>query len=46
MATGAADSPLRINGVTGILSVDADGIIHRELTLARINSGVAAAITP
>ena len=46
VATGAADSPLRINGVTGILSVDADGIIHRELTLARINSGVAAAITP
>jgi len=46
MATGATDSPLRIDGVTGILSVGTDGIIRRDLTLARINAGVAAAVTP
>lgn len=46
MTTGAVDSPLRIDGVTGVLSVGTDGIIHRELTLARINAGVAAAVTP
>jgi hypothetical protein len=46
MATGATDSQLRIDGVTGILSVGTDGIIRRDLTLARINAGVAAAVTP
>jgi outer membrane PBP1 activator LpoA protein len=46
MATGATDSPLRIDGVTGILSVGTDGIIRRDLTLACINAGVAAAVTP
>jgi len=44
--TGSQDSPLRIEGVTGVLSIDADGIVRRELTLARIEAGVATAAKP
>ena len=46
LTTGSTDAPLRIDGVTGALSIGADGIGHRELTLARIDAGVAAAVTP
>ena len=46
LTTGVTDAPLRIDGVTGALSIGADGIVHRELTLARIDAGVAAAVTP
>ncbi|MBU6210679.1 MAG: penicillin-binding protein activator [Gammaproteobacteria bacterium] len=46
LATGTTESSLRIDGVTGILSIGADGIIQRELTLAHIDAGVAAAVTP
>lgn len=45
LATGTTESSLRIDGVTGILSIGADGIIQRELTLAHIDAGVAAAVT-
>lgn len=46
LATGTTASSLRIDGATGILSIGADGIIQRELTLAHIDAGVAAAVTP
>ena len=46
LSAGSQDSPLRIEGVTGVLSIDADGIVRRELTLARIEAGVATAAKP
>ncbi len=46
LTSGSVDSPLRIDGVTGILSIDAGGIVRRELALARIEAGVATAAKP
>ncbi len=45
-AIGSTDSPLRIDGVTGVLSIGPDGVIRRELSLARIEDGVAAPAAP
>lgn len=45
-AIGSTDSPLRIDGVTGMLSIGPDGVIRRELSLARIEDGVAAPAVP
>ncbi len=44
-SSGSADTPLRIDGVTGVLSIGADGVIRRELSLARIEDGIATPAT-
>lgn len=46
LAAADADTPLRIEGVTGVLSVSPTGIVQRELQLARISAGVATATPP
>lgn len=46
LATGPGDAPLRIDGVTGILSIGTSGVVQRELALARIQAGVAAPASP
>jgi len=45
-SSGSADTPLRVDGVTGVLSLGSDGVIRRELSLARIKDGVAAPAAP
>ena len=40
-SSSSVDTPLRIDGVTGVLSIGADGVIRRELSLARIEDGIA-----
>lgn len=44
-SSGSVDTPLRIDGVTGVLSIGADGVIRRELSLARIEDGIATPAT-
>ncbi len=46
LAVGSEDAPLRIDGVTGVLSIDSGGVVRRELTLAQIEAGVATAAKP